>query len=357
MDDTALRDSCTRFLNWHGLQPPEAVLRRLLELEALRGDQYGVGGVVTQLEQEVGELLGKPAAFFLSGTMAQQIALRVHADRRGRRTVAYHPTAHPELHEGKALERLHGLRGRPVGERHELLTLQGLEQVAEPLAAVLFELPQREIGGQLPAWHDLQAQTAWAREHGAATHLDGARLWECTPYYGRPPAEIAGLFDTVYASLYKGVGGLSGCCLAGPEDVLAEAREWRQRHGGTLFAMWPNAASALLGLRERLPRMPLYVEHAQVIAAALTGLPGVEVVPDPPVTPMMHLHLRTSKEAFEAARDGLARERGVWAFPRSSPSGSPGVRVVELMVGDSTLQFFPAEVRELVATLVGATRG
>ena len=65
------------------------------------------------LEAEVRDLLGKPAAAFMpSGTMAQQIALRIHADRRGRRVVAFHPTCHLELHEDKAYQRLHGLVGR-----------------------------------------------------------------------------------------------------------------------------------------------------------------------------------------------------------------------------------------------------
>ena len=75
-------------------------------------DIYGNGGVVAVLEREVSELLGKPAAAFMpSGIMAQQIALRVHADRRGRHVVAFHPTCHLEMHEDKAYQRLHGLVG------------------------------------------------------------------------------------------------------------------------------------------------------------------------------------------------------------------------------------------------------
>ena len=114
---------------------------------------------------------------------------------------------------------------------------------------MLFELPEREIGGRLPEWADLETQVAFVRERGAAVHLDGARLWECTPHYGRTPAEIAALFDTVYVSLYKGLGGLAGCCLAGDEEVVDEVRAWRKRHGGALFGMWPNAASGLAALR------------------------------------------------------------------------------------------------------------
>ena len=64
---------------------------------------------------------------------------------------------------------------------------------------------------------------------------------------------MAALFDTVYVSFYKGIGALAGCCLAGPADVVAEVREWRGRMGGTLFGMWPGAASALTCLRRRLP--------------------------------------------------------------------------------------------------------
>src|SRR5262249_60035922 len=77
-------------------------------------DRYGAGGVVAELEAEAAGLLGKPAAVYLpSGTMAQQSVLRVHADRRQRRTVLYHPLCHLDRHEDRAFERLHGLAGRP----------------------------------------------------------------------------------------------------------------------------------------------------------------------------------------------------------------------------------------------------
>ncbi len=239
-------------------------------------DVYGDGGTVGILEEEVRTLLDKPAAAFMpSGTMIQQIALRIHADRRNRRVVAFHPTCHLELHEDKAYQRMHGLVGIPVGDRHNLITLADLEGIQEPLAALLIELPQREIGGQLPAWKDLVAQIDWAHKQGAAVHMDGARLWECGPFYGRPPSEIAALFDTVYVSFYKGLGGVAGGMLLGEEDVIAEAREWRHRHGGTLFGLWPYAAAALAGLRLRLPRMDAYVAHARAVAAALSAIDGV----------------------------------------------------------------------------------
>jgi threonine aldolase len=349
--DDELRDACTRFLALHGRQRPSDLLAEAAERAAL--DRYGEGGSVAEVERRVAELLGMPAAVFMpSGTMAQQITLRIHADRRGRRVVAFHPMCHLEIGEGKAYERLHGLIGRPVGDARRLLDLDDLTAIAEPLAAVVFELPQRSIGGRLPAWGDLAAQVALVRERGAAVHLDGARLWEAAAAYDRPLAEVAALFDTVYVSFYKGLGGLSGCCLAGPADVVAEAREWRQRHGGTLFALWPYAASALAGLDRRLPRMPDYVAHARAIARAVRVVDGVAVVPDPPDTAMMHLHLRTSAEELRAAVRALARDDGIWTFARSAPTDQPTWVAVELCVGDATLSFSPEEVTAIVERLV-----
>jgi threonine aldolase len=185
--------------------------------------------------------------------------------------------------------------------------------------------------------------------------MDGARLWEAAAGYGKAPAEVAALFDTVYVSFYKAVGALPGCCVAGPAEVIAEVREWRRRMGGTLFGLRPNAASARTCLAQRLPRMQAYLDHAIAIAAALAGLEGVQVVPDPPQVPMMHVLLRTSPEAFAAAARKLAAERAIWtARPQPSATGDPSILRLELSVGDATCALAPAEIREIFGELVGA---
>jgi threonine aldolase len=352
-DLRALRDACGRALTGHGIQRADDLLATIPPGTAV--DRYGEGGVVAELEAEVAGVLGLAAAVYLpSGTMAQQAALRVHAGRRGRSTVVFHPESHLDRHEGRALERLHRLVGRPIGDRHRLLQTTDLTAVAEAPAALVLELPQRDLGGQLPAWEDLQAQTDWARERGAAAHLDGARLWEASAGYGRSPAEIAGLFDTTYVSFYKGIGALAGCCLAGPDDVVAEVREWRGRMGGTLFGLWPGAASALTCLRRRLPRMPEYLARARAVADAVRDLPGVTVVPDPPQTPMLHLLLRTSADAFAAAVRTLAAEQGLWTWERAMTTGDPAVQRVELAIGDATVALSLDDIRSAVAVLSGS---
>jgi threonine aldolase len=347
----ARRAACSEFLSGDGLVEPAALLASISP--DVVPDVYGDGGVVADLESYVAELLRKPAAVFLpSGTMAQGATLRVHADRRTSRTVLWHPACHLDNHEGQAHSRLHGLVGRPVGELDRLVTLQDLEAVAEPAAALLIELPQRDLGGQQPGWEELTAQLDWARDRGAATHLDGARLWEASAGYGRPPAEVAALFDTVYVSFYKGIGALPGCCVAGSASDVGQVREWRRRLGGTLFGMWPAAASALSLLPERLAEMPARLVHARAIAEAVAALPGIRVVPYPPQAPMMHLLFDVPADRFADNARRLAEESGIWTWAKPNATGDPSVARCELTVGRATCRLAPAVIADTLTALL-----
>jgi threonine aldolase len=346
----ARRERCTTFLNGDGNVTPDQLVATIGESVVV--DQYGDGGVVADLEAKVAELLGFEAAVFLpSGTMAQGATLRVHAEARGHRTVVWHPTCHLVMHEDDGFSRVHGLVGRTVGDEHRLLTLEDLEKVGEPIAALLLELPQREIGGQLPAWDDLVAQVNWAHARGAAAHMDGARLWEASAGYGRPPGEIAALFDTVYVSFYKGIGALAGCCVVGPEAVATQVRDWRLRLGGRLHGMWPAAASALHNLDERLAEMPARLTHAQAIASALAVSDGIRVVPDPPQVSMMHLLLDVTPERFKANAKSLADDEGIWVWPEPMSTFDPGVVRCELNVARATCHLAPERVVEILQAL------
>jgi threonine aldolase len=358
----AVRARCTRFLSFH---PPHrgAPHQVFAELAAatppdLRPDAYGEGEALNGVERSIAEVLGKEAALFMpSGTMAQQIALRIWSDRSGRKSVAFHPTCHLEIHEEKGYQALHGLRGVLLGSPHQRFTLDDLKAVAEPLAAVLIELPQREIGGQLPPWDELVATAALARDRGARVHLDGARLWESRPYYGRDLASIAALFDSVYVSLYKGLGGLAGAVLLGPADFIAEARVWRQRHGGTLIHLFPYAIAARAAMAERLDKMDSYHAKAVDIGRALAldedlRAKGLEVVPSPPHTNMMHVHLRGDKGRLEKAALAIAREEGVWMFNALRPTSLPSYWMFELVVGDATMDISTIEIASLIRALL-----
>lgn len=337
---------CERWLFGHPRQAVRAQLAALAETVGAdeAPDTYGEGALIADFEREVAELLGKEAAVFMpSGTMAQQIALRIWSDRTGCRSVAFHPTCHLEIHERKGYERLHGLHGVLVGARDRLITMDDL-RTPEPLAAVLWELPQREIGGQLPAWDDLQEQVQWAKSHGAATHMDGARLWESAAFYGREYAEIAELFDSVYVSFYKGIGAIAGAALAGSAEFIAEARIWQRRHGGNLVQLFPYVLSARAGLRERLSRFAGYHARAMEIAEALSHVDGLLLKPNPPHTNMAHLYLRGEANALLDASAELAREERVAIAGWFGPTAIPGYVYTEMTIGDGAAAFTTEEI-------------
>jgi threonine aldolase len=318
-------------------------------------DHYGEGALAQRLEARVASLLGKEAAVWMpSGTMAQQIALRLHAERRGSRQVAFHPCCHLEEDEERAFEELHGLHADLLGAPERLIETADLAELEGPVAAVLLELPQRCLGGRLPGWDDLVAFCNAARERGAALHLDGARLWQCEPFYERGLDEIAALFDTVYVSFYKDLGAPAGAALAGPADLIEEARVWQVRHGGRLYSVHPFLIAAERGLDEVLPRIPEFVARAHELAASLGELGGIEIVPDPPQTTMFHLYVHRPLDPLrEAALDLAERSRTFLGFVR--PTDDAGLQRVELTIGPSSLEVPVAGAQALWRELLAVT--
>ena len=333
---------------------PERLLAALAD-RVLPGEQPE--DAAPRLEQRVATLLGKPAALmFATGTMAQQVALRIHAEARGTRTVAFHPQCHLEVWEHKGYEHVHGLHSVLLGNRHELITLSDVDGLVEPIAALLLELPQRDLGGLLPSWDDLVAQTEAARSRGAAVHMDGARLWEAQPFYGRSHAEIAALFDSVYVSVYKGLMAPSGAVLAGEEDFIAHARLWRDRLGGNVDRVWPLAMAAERGLDELLPRMGEFCLRAKAIAAALGRIDGVRIAPSAPQTPMFHLHLSAPAARVREAIKQLADEVGL-ALPSHVQIGDhPELCKVELCVNEHFDEVTDQEISDLVEEVLNRAR-
>ena len=359
-DGEEIEPRASRRLTHHHRLTAREVLEEVAEHTDpnLEPDHYGAGAVVDRLERRVAEMLGHEAAVFMpSGTMAQQIALRIWSDRVGIPHVAFHPLCHLELHERHAFRRIHGLDATLLGSRERPFTVDDLEALSEPVSTILFELPQREIGGQLPDWNDLSAMTAWARERNIRLHLDGARLWETQPFYDRSYAEIAGLFDSAYVSFYKILGGIAGAVLTGPPDLIEHARVWQRRHGGNLVHMYPLAVSAELGLDRHLPRIGDYHSKATEIAEILTELPGVSVSPDPPHTNMMHAFFTGDAQRLVAAAESIARDHDIELFRALSSTEVPNMHRWEITVGSNALEYTEDEIRAWFQALLANADG
>ncbi|GAA1706454.1 beta-eliminating lyase-related protein [Fodinicola feengrottensis] len=348
-----VRRASERFLQMHG---PTVMADQLTDLASrARGrdrDSYGTGELIEELEGRLADLFGTEAAVFLpSGTMAQQIALRIWAEQAGRDTVGLHPLTHLEVHELGAVWELHRLRPRFLTDAPRQPTLDDLAAVAEPLGSVVVELPLREADFQLPTWDELSGFAAAVGERGARLHVDGARLWESTAHLGHSLAEIAGLADSVYVSFYKVLGAMSGSALVGPASFVAQARRWQRRHGGTLFAQYPAVLGALRGLDEYLPRVPTYVSYAQKLAARLAELPRVRVNPNPVHTNGFAVYVDADSDRLDEATVAYAAEKKTTTF-WWGPTVVPGWSKTEISVGEATLGWKPGEIADTLQELV-----
>lgn len=302
--------------------------------DQLAADLYGAGAVIEDFQAEMAGVLGKESSvFFPSGTMAQQIALRIWSDRKGSRRVAYHPLCHLEIHEQDGLKELHHLEPLLLADKDRLITLDDVKNMGPGIACLLLELPQREIGGQLPEYAELEAISAYCREQGIILHLDGARLFEVLPYYGKTAAEVCGLFDSVYISFYKGIGGIAGAILAGSREFTEASKIWKRRHGGDLISLYPYILTAKYYYGQRIGRMAKYYEQAKELAALFNGCHKVSTLPEVPVSNMFHVHFALSREQLAPVLIQVYTETGIGLTPRLKGTGEASCSY-ELNIGD-----------------------
>ena len=353
MTDAELRLSCTTHLPGHRQPSPAqlfAAMSAWCEANGVAHDTYGNGALIQQFEQKVADLLGFEAALFcVTGTMAQATALRIACAERGSKLVALHPTSHILRHERgnhQLFDHFHALQ---IGDQHRPWTLDELKGIPDKLGAATLELPMREIGGQCPSWDDLAAIKTDCREQAIHLHLDGARLWETAAAYGRPAADIAAGFDTVYVSMYKGIGGMGGAMLLGSEDFVAKAQEWFRRQGGNVYQRTPYVVAAAMQFDARLAAMPDYFRRTLWLYEQLRDFPLLVPNPARPQSSMLHLHLPVSRDRANDLRNRIAERHGVWLFNAASHAALPGRSSVELYVGDNLLNMPDDRVREILA--------
>lgn len=237
-----------------GLTPGEyaACLGQLAAEGKVEPDYYSRGGCVETLERRMAELLGKErAVFFPTGTLANQLAVRVLAGEEGR--VLLQEESHLYNDSGDCCQRLSNLPVIGLGPGEASFSLQQVKaevaraasgRVSTPIRVIGIESPVRRLWQEVFDYEEMKGISAFAREEGIGMHLDGARLFLAPPYTGVGVKEYAALFDTVYISLWKYFNAGSGAILAGPDALLKEMFHTRRMYGGSLPYGWAFAAVA-----------------------------------------------------------------------------------------------------------------
>jgi threonine aldolase len=273
---------------------PTEGMRRAMATAEVGDDCYGDDPTVRELEARAAERLGKAAAVFVpSGTMANQLAVRLHT--RPGTAIATHPGAHVRIHEDASAAALSGAQIMPVGGRHgfrvgQLRALMDEESCGwPPVRLVWLESTIGDAGGvpwprsatgtdlRPDAPDGLEQIATFVRARGRALHLDGARLWNHHVATADALSDLAAHADTVSACFSKGLGAPMGSVLCGPADAIAEARRMRHAMGGSMRQAGIAAAAALYALEHHVERLAEDHRRATALAQAIIDLPVWEV--------------------------------------------------------------------------------
>jgi threonine aldolase len=274
---------------------PTAAMRAAMMAAPLGDDVLGDDPTVQALEAAVAARLGKEAALFVpSGTMANQLAIRLHTEPGDE--VILEASAHPYLYEAGAAALISGVQLRPIpGVRGQLSpdTLQAARRAPDPHVApfrlLCVEDTANRGGGSVHPLDVLDALAAIAHASGAATHLDGARLWNAAVASGIPEARRVAAYDTVSVCLSKGLGCPVGSLLAGPRALLdTRGRRMRKALGGGLRQSGLLAAAGLYALEHHIAR--LAEDHARAAHLA-AGLQAAGFPVRPPETNMVYVRV------------------------------------------------------------------
>jgi threonine aldolase len=294
---------------------PTPGMRRAMADADVGDEQLGEDPTVLRLQDRVAELLGKEAALFLpSGTMANQVSIRVHT-RPGEELIA-HRLAHPIHFEVGGIAANAGVQVRPLdGDR-------GQYDAATAEAAIRpdwREMPRSRLlwveqtsnlgGGSIWPLERVREVTDVARRHGLATHLDGARLMNAVVASGTAAHAWAAPFDSAWIDFTKGLGAPIGACLAGSAEFISEAWRRKQQMGGAMRQAGIVAAAGLYALDHHVERLAEDHANARRFADAIAELPAVGLEPATVETNIVIFDLVGDLDA-EAATAAFA-ERGI----------------------------------------------
>jgi threonine aldolase len=308
---------------------PTAAMRSAMAAAEVGDERAHEDPTVNRLVARCAELLGKQAAVFLpSGTMANEIALAVHC--RPGEAVLCDATSHIIGFEGGGPAALAGVMIEPLAGRRGIFDatqLRSAIRVETPYAPrqrlVVVEQTSNLGGGAIWPRATLDAVAATARTAGFSTHMDGARLLNAAVASGIAAADYARGYDSVWIDFSKGLGAPGGAVLAGTQAFCDEAFRLKLRWGGAMRQSGIIAAACEYALDHHVERLADDHANARRLAAALAGLPGIEIVPGEVETNLVYFDVGASAQSASAFVTAL-QARGV----RMVAMGATRVRAV-----------------------------
>ena len=298
---------------------PSQAMRAAIAAAPVGDDQYGEDPTMNSLQERIAAQLGKEAALWLpSGTMANQVALRVFTHPGD--DVIVSRESHAVWHETGGSGANAGIQFTEIGELG-VFTADEFLAARKPRGHILYppttlveiENTHNRSGGVIVPQDEVERVCAAARQHEVATYLDGARLWNVAVASGVSLPKLAAPFDMASVALSKGLGAPGGTVLVGTRDLIARAVRYRRMLGGAMRQNGIFAAAGIYALEHNLERLSDDHANAKLIADRL--LQSKRIVLDKATVQTNILVFRLADAAPDAATVvARARERGLLIF-------------------------------------------
>ena len=237
---------------------PTREMRAVMAAAEVGDDVFDEDPTVHRLQDRLAELLGMEAAIFVpSGTMANQICVRVHT-QPGDEMIC-ETTSHVYVWEAGGAATLSGVTTRTIEGDYGVLDVEQLKGMIRPAnehyarsRLVTLENTHNRGGGRVYPLDKIRAISNWAHSNSLAMHLDGARIWNAHIASRTSLVDLSKHFDSVAVCFSKGLGAPIGSAVVGSRDFVARARRARKLYGGHMRQVGIIAAAALYALENHL---------------------------------------------------------------------------------------------------------
>ncbi len=268
------------------LTRPCKAMRKAMAEAQVGDDVYGEDPTIRALEARAAEIIGKESALFVpSGTMANQIAIRVHTTPGD--ALLHGEDAHVRLYEAGAAAALWGVESLQLG-RGGFFDGQDVARAILPddphypvVRLLCLENTHNRSGGRIWPLERQREVAAAARAHDLAIHLDGARIFNAQIASGIPARELAEPFDSVAFCLSKGLGAPVGSLVCGSRAFIGRARRARKMLGGGMRQAGILAAAGIWALDNNIERLAEDHANARRLAEGIATTQGLRLLAEP----------------------------------------------------------------------------
>ena len=268
------------------LTQPTAGMKEAMFAAPVGDDVFGEDPTVNALETKIAALFGMEAALFCpSGTMTNQIAIRLHTGPQ--KEVICHQYSHIYLYEGGGIMANSMASVKLLtGDLGKITASQVAESInpddvhAPETTLVSLENTMNKGGGSIYTLDEVRPIQALCQEKAIKLHLDGARLFNALVETGESPADWGAQFDTISICLSKGLGCPIGSVLLGTKADIKRAKKVRKVFGGGMRQAGFLAAAGIYALDHQVERLKEDHHRARVLGQFLIQAPHVaEVLP------------------------------------------------------------------------------